>query len=171
VYSAADSQLMLWVHATLVETSLAVVQRFAGALTEAEREAYYREMGVVARVFGVPPMVIPRTLADFREYFAAQLDGPEIVVTAPARDVAGAILHAPLPGPLRAAVPAHRLATAAFLPERLRHEYGLRWSSAHAAALELAARPLRLAAMALLRASERVAPSPGLEGHVRSLAA
>jgi uncharacterized protein (DUF2236 family) len=159
-YSAADPQLMLWVHATLVEPSLAVVQRFAQPLTEAEREAYYREMGVVARVFGVPPTEIPRTFADFREYLAAQIGGPEIVVTAPARDVAGAILRPPLPGPLRAAVPAHRLATAVFLPERLRREYGLRWSPAHAAALELSARPLRLAAMALLLATERVAPSP-----------
>jgi uncharacterized protein (DUF2236 family) len=95
VYSAADPQLMLWVHATLVETSLAVVERFAGALSDAEREAYYGEMGIVARVFGVPPTVIPRTFADFREYLAAQLGGPEIVVTAPARDVAGAILRAP----------------------------------------------------------------------------
>jgi uncharacterized protein (DUF2236 family) len=170
-YSAADPQLMLWVHATLVETSLAVVQRFAGVLTEAEQEAYYQEMGVVARVFGVPSAVIPRTFADFREYFAARLDGPEIRVTAPARDVAGAILHAPLPRPLRAAVPAHRLASAAFLPERLRGEYGLRWSPAHAAALELSARPLRLAAMALLRAAERIAPSPSLELPVDSLAA
>jgi uncharacterized protein (DUF2236 family) len=128
VYSAAAPELMLWVHATLVETSLTVAQRFAGALTEAERETYYREMGVVARVVGVPPRVIPRTLADFREYLADQLGGPEIVVTAPARDVARAILRAPLPGPLRAAVPAHRLAAAAFLPDRLRVEYGLRWS-------------------------------------------
>jgi len=58
---------MLWVHATRVETSLAVVQRFAWALTETELEAYYREMGVVAPVFGVPPTTIPRTFADFRE--------------------------------------------------------------------------------------------------------
>ena len=171
VYSAADPQLMLWVHATLVETSMAVVQRFTGSLTEAEQEDYYGEMGVVARVFGVPPAVIPRTLSDFREYLAAQLAGPEIVVTAPAQAVAASILEAPLPGPLRAAVPAHRLATAAFLPERLRAEYGLRWGRAHAAALTLSARPLRLAAMALLRATERVASSPSLEFPVRRLAA
>jgi len=167
IYSAADPQLMLWVHATLVETSLAVVQRFAGALTEAEREAYYREMGVVVRLFGAPPTTIPRTFADFREYLAAQLGGPEIVVTAPARDVAGAILRAPLP--------AHCERRCRRTGSRRRRscpsacgEYGLRWSAAHAAALELSARPLRLAAMALLRAAERVAPSPSLELPVRS---
>ena len=170
-YAAFQPELMLWVHATLVETSLGIFNRFARALTASEQEAYYREMGVVARVLGVPPDVIPRKLADFREYVAAQLGGPEILVTAPARDVAGAILRAPLPVPMRAAVPAHRLATAAFLPARLRGEYGLRWSPAHAAALELSARPLRLAAMALLRAAERFAPSPSLDVRPPSLAA
>jgi uncharacterized protein (DUF2236 family) len=55
IYSAADPRLMLWVHATLVETSLAVARRFAPSLTKVERETYYREMGLVARVFGVPP--------------------------------------------------------------------------------------------------------------------
>jgi uncharacterized protein (DUF2236 family) len=170
-YSASEPELMLWVHATLVETSLAIFNRFARTLTGPEQEAYYREMGVVARVFGLPPEVLPRTLSDFRAYVMAQLGGPEILVTAPAQDVAGAILRAPLPAPLRAAVPAHRLATAAFLPERLRGEYGLRWSAAHAAALELSARPLRLAAMALLRAAERFAPSPSLDLSARSVAA
>jgi uncharacterized protein (DUF2236 family) len=157
---------MLWVHATLVETSLAVAQRFAGALTEAEREAYYREMGVVARVFGVPPTVIPRTLADFREYLAAQLGGPEIVVTAPARDVARAILRAPRPtasgGP---GAPARCGGVSARSPtHRVR-------APLEPAALELSARPLRLAAMALLRAAERIAPPPSLEPPVDSLAA
>jgi uncharacterized protein (DUF2236 family) len=157
---------MLWVHATLVETSLAVAQRFAGALTEAEREAYYREMGVVARVFGVPPTVIPRTLADFREYLAAQLGGPEIVVTAPARDVARAILRAPRPtasgGP---GAPARCGGVSARSPtHRVR-------APLEPAALELSARPLRLAAMALLRAAEWIAPPPSLEPPVDSLAA
>jgi uncharacterized protein (DUF2236 family) len=170
-YSASEPELMLWVHATLVGTSLAIFNRFARALSGAEQEVYYRQMGVVARVFGVPAEVIPRTLADFREYVGAQLGGPEILVTAPARDVAGAVLRAPLPVPMRAAVPAHRLATAAFLPAHLRGEYGLRWSPAHNAALEVSARPLRLAAMALLRAAERFAPSPSLDVRPPSLAA
>ena len=52
VYSASEPELMLWVHETLVETSLAIVKRFAGVLTEPEQEAYYREMGVVARGSG-----------------------------------------------------------------------------------------------------------------------
>jgi hypothetical protein len=102
---------MLWVHATLVETSLAVFRRFAGALTEAEREAYSREMGIVARVFGVWPTLLPRTFADFREYLAAQLDGPEIVVTATGAGRRRSNPPRAASGRAASAVPAHRLST------------------------------------------------------------
>jgi uncharacterized protein (DUF2236 family) len=157
-YSASDPDLMLWVHASLVEASLAAQRRFVGRLTPDEEEAYYREMALVARLFGLPATNIPTRLADFRDYVDAQLSGPEICVTAPAREVATVILEAPLPAPLRVLVPAHRLATAALLPERLRQEYGLRWSRAHALPLALSARSLRVLAVPLLRTAGRVSP-------------
>jgi len=111
---------MLWVHATLVEASLTVYQRFVRALSSDDQERYYREMALVARLFGTPTSVIPRSLADFRDYFAAQVAGETITVTAPAREVAAVILDAPLPVPMRLLVPAHRLATAGLLPLCLR---------------------------------------------------
>jgi uncharacterized protein (DUF2236 family) len=159
-YSASDPELMLWVHATLVEASLRVYQRFAHhPLSPEEQERYYREMTVVARLFGTPASVIPPSLAEFREYFEAQIAGDTISVTAPAREVATAIIEAPLPAPMRVLVPAHRLATAGLLPPRLREEYGLRWSPLHELALPLAARSLRLTTPALIAAS-RLAPLP-----------
>lgn len=157
-YSASDPELMLWVHATLVEASLTAHKRFVGRLGPDEEEAYYREMGLVARLFGLPATVLPSRLVDFREYLAAQLAGRAICVTAPAREVAAVILDAPLPAPLRVLVPAHRLATTALLPQRVREEYGLRWSPAHALPLALAARSLRVFAVPLLRTAGRVSP-------------
>jgi uncharacterized protein (DUF2236 family) len=157
-YAASDPDLMLWVHATLVMTSLAVHHRFVGRLARDEMEAYYREMALVGRLFGLPTSVIPPTSADFAEYVNARLAGPEICVTAPAREVAAVILEAPLPAPLRVLAPAHRLATAALLPARLREEYGLGWSPAHAVPLALAARSLRVLAEPLMRAAARVSP-------------
>jgi uncharacterized protein (DUF2236 family) len=154
----SDPDLMLWVHATLVEASLAVYRRFVGRLASDEEEAYYGEMALVARVFGLPPAVVPAKLADFRDYLDAQLAGPEICVTPPAREVAAVILEAALPAPLRVLVPAHRLATAALLPANLREEYGLRWSRAHALPLALAARSLRALAVPALRTAARVSP-------------
>ncbi len=161
-YSASDPDLMLWVHATLVESSLAAYTRFVHGLTSDEEESYYREMSVVARIFGTPAGVIPRTLSDFRDYFAAQIDGDTITVTEPARDVAEVILDAPLPVPMRVLVPAHRLATAGLLPPRLRGEYGLRWSSLHELALPLAARSVRITTTPVLIAASRFTPPDAL---------
>ena len=159
-YSASDPDLMLWVHATLVEASLGVYRRFVRPLSAEDQERYYQEMSVVARLFGVPGAVLPRSLADFRDYFAAQIGGDAISVTAPAKEVARVILEAPLPAPMRLLVPAHRLSTAGLLPARLREEYGLRWGPLHALALPLAARSVRLAATPVLLAASRLAPPP-----------
>jgi uncharacterized protein (DUF2236 family) len=159
-YAASDPDLMLWVHATLVEASLSVYQRFVQALTPEEQERYYQEMALVARLFGTPASAIPRSHADFREYFAAQVASDTISVTTPAREVAAVILDAPLPAPLRLLLPAHRLATAGLLPPRLRRDYGLRWSQLHERALPLAARFLRVTTTPALSAAARVRPLP-----------
>lgn len=161
-YAASDPDLMLWVHATLVEASLAGCNRFVARLAPPDEERYYREMALVARVFGVPEEAVPATLADFREYVQARLAGPEISVTDPARDVADVILDAPLPAPLRLLAPGHRLATAALLPARVRAEYALTWSPVHAAALAATVRSLRLASAPLFAAAVRLSRAHGL---------
>jgi uncharacterized protein (DUF2236 family) len=100
-----------------------------------------------------------------REYLRDRLASPEICVTAPARDVAAVILEAPLPAPLRLLAPVHRLAIAALLPLRLREEYGLGWSRAHAMRLTIAAPSLRVLAVPLFRLAGRVSSSPSLGYH------
>ena len=88
-YSADDPELMAWVHATLVHSSLCAYQRFERRLSPDEQERYCREMAFVARLFGTPAAAIPSTLADLREYFAAQIGSETITVTEPARAIAG----------------------------------------------------------------------------------
>jgi uncharacterized protein (DUF2236 family) len=161
-YDAADPKLMLWVHATLVESSLAAYGRFVERLTPDEEETYYREMALVGDVFGLARDRIPATLADFREYLQARLDAPEICVTTPAREVAAVVLEARLPAPLRLLAPAHRLATAALLPARIRSEYGLSWSRAHAVRLAMTAPSLRVLAEPLFHLAGRVSSSRSL---------
>ncbi len=158
-YRADDPALMLWVHATLVHSSLAAFTRFVARLDAADEERYYGEMAVVARLFGVPDGVLPDTLGEFREYVGAMLAGPELVVTPPASEVARVILDAPLPAPMRVLVPAHRLSTAWLLGQRLRAGYGLRWSPVHDAALAVAARSVRVTAWPVLKAAARFAPT------------
>ncbi len=154
-YSAADPELMLWVHATLVQASLAAYEQFVEKLSREEEERYYEEMALVARLFGTPASVIPASFSAFQEYFRSELESGDICVTHPAREVAAVILHAPLPTPLRLLGPAHRLSTAGLLPPKLREEYGLRWTAVHERALPLAARSLQVSAAPLLRIARR----------------
>lgn len=157
-YSAADPELMLWVHATLVYTSLAAYQCFVSPLSLSECERYVAEMNLMAELFGTPAGVLPRSYREFNDYFSAQLAGETITVTAPGREVASVILATPLPAPMRVLAPAHRLATARLLPPRLRSEYGLRWSGVHDLALPLAGRAVRYATTPVLRVAARLRP-------------
>jgi uncharacterized protein (DUF2236 family) len=161
-YSATDPELMLWVHATLVHVSLDLYQRHVRRLSPEDEERYYREMAVVARIFGTPSSVIPRSLREFREYVEAQVESGPIMVTAPARSVAEVILAAPLPAPMRVLLPAHRLAIGGTLPVRLREEYGLRWSPSRRVALHVAARAVRMTTRPALYAAAHLPLPPRL---------
>jgi uncharacterized protein (DUF2236 family) len=155
-YSASDPELMLWVHATLVHSSLAAYERFVEPLTPEERERYHDEMNLVAVLFGTPAGVLTANYPEFRSYFEAQVGSEAITVTPPAREVAQVILAAPLPAPLRLLAPAHRLATARILPPRLRAQYGLRWTSLHERALPLAGATVRYGTAPILTAAGRL---------------
>ena len=158
-YSASDPELMLWVHATLVYSSLAAYERFVHPLTADERERYHEDMNLVARLFGTPAEALPHSYDTFRTYFETQLQSGTITVTRPAREVAGVILAAALPAPLRLLAPAHRLATAHILPPKLRHQYGLRWTTLHDLALPLAGATVRYGTTPIL----------SIAGHVQHL--
>src|ERR671937_680596 len=53
-YDARDPELLMWVHATLVNTSLLVYTRYVGSLTIAEQQGYYEEQKVLGEQFGIP---------------------------------------------------------------------------------------------------------------------
>ena len=115
-------------------------------------------MATVAELFGVPATVLPPTLDDFRAYFDEQIRGDSVTVTPVARRIAAVIMRAPLPVPLRLFAPAHRLATPAQLPPRLRQEYGFRWTPLHRLALPAAGWSLKLTATPALLAASRLRP-------------
>jgi uncharacterized protein (DUF2236 family) len=157
-YSACDPELMLWVHATLVYSSLAAYQRFVERLSEHELERYHAEMRTVAQLFGAPASVLPRSYAEFCDYVDAQFESDTIRATPPAQEVASVILATPLPAPLRLLAPAHRLATARILPPRLRREYNLRWTPLHELALPVAGHTLRYCTRPAVAVAARVRP-------------
>jgi uncharacterized protein (DUF2236 family) len=149
-YSARDPELLLWVHATLVDTALLVYQTWIGPLSETEQCEYYEDMKTLARVFGTPSAVIPPTLDDFRAYMRERLAGDEICVTAAARDICHSILNPPLPLPLRHAWRVVNLVTAGLLPPALREQYGFSWGLARRAVLSASRDSVRRLLLPLL---------------------
>jgi uncharacterized protein (DUF2236 family) len=127
-YRADDPELLRWVHATLVHTTLDVYQRLVGRLTIAEQRRYYEEQKTLAERLGVPRERMPDTFAGFNLYFHDMLESDRIAVTAALRDVVDATLRPELPLVARPLVEALNVATIGLLPGRLREELELPWS-------------------------------------------
>ncbi len=134
-YTARDPDLSLWVHATLVDTTMAAYDAWIAPLSGDQRARYYAETLPIGRAFGVPGDRLPADVDAFDAYVAAMLapTGP-IRVSAVARDLADAVLHPPLGPVLSAAgwVPPRAYAwtlwpAIGLLPQSVRTDYGLRW--------------------------------------------
>jgi uncharacterized protein (DUF2236 family) len=134
-YTARDPDLALWVHATLVDTTIAAYDAWLEPIPGDQRARYYAETLPIGRAFGVPADLLPPDLDAFESYVASMLapDGP-IRVSPVARDLAEAVLHPPLGPvvPVLAAVPARFYAwtlwpSIGLLPASVRTDYGFRW--------------------------------------------
>ncbi len=138
-YRARDPELSLWVHATLVDSTLVANERWIGPLTPERRERAYQETRPIGRAFGVPEALLPEDLPAFEAYMARMLgpDGP--VRPGPlARDLAAVILHPPLAPLIPAAAPLlSRIPPVTYswtlwpslglLPPPVRDAYGFAW--------------------------------------------
>jgi uncharacterized protein (DUF2236 family) len=138
-YRATDPRLLLWVNATLIDTTLVVYERFVRALSEVERERYYEETVVSAEAFGIPQTVNPPNLVAFRRYLDGMLGGEELGATDAGRRLVRDVLRPPLPLPLRLPTAAVRRLTVALLPEPIRAMFGLRARPADRVVLAAAA--------------------------------
>ncbi len=134
-YQALDPELLLWVHATLVDSALLTYRTFVGPLSEGQAERYYQEAKPVGELLGIPAARFPNRLADFRAYLGAMLEGP-VQPDTTGRRLAALVLRPPvkrMPPVLFAPVEA---ITAGLLPESLRRAFGLRWGRADRALFE-----------------------------------
>ncbi|MEA2144433.1 MAG: hypothetical protein QOG59_20, partial [Solirubrobacteraceae bacterium] len=127
-WNADDPELLLWIIATLVDSSLLVYERYVRPLTQTERQEYWSDYRTVARLFGLRLSQSPEAFEDLRVYLAQMLAGDDLQLSAEARALGIQIVLKP-PVPLRAR-PLLELAnfiTVGLLPGRLRRDYGLRW--------------------------------------------
>ncbi|MDQ6662132.1 MAG: DUF2236 domain-containing protein [Chloroflexota bacterium] len=127
-YKAHDPELLLWVHATLIDTILLVYPLVIGHLTYNEQEQYYQESKGMARMFGLREKDMPQTVSDLRHYVDDMVHSSRLAATPQARQLAHQVLFPPAPTITRPLMHLHLAATIALLPQPIRDIYGLEWS-------------------------------------------
>ncbi|HEX6351057.1 MAG TPA: oxygenase MpaB family protein [Candidatus Dormibacteraeota bacterium] len=121
-YSAQDPALLLWVHATLVDSALVAYSELVAPLDQAEREAYYLDSRETGRLLGIPLELFPGSLVAFESY-RDQVLSEDVRVDARARALAARVLR-PV-GWVPLAWRPLEVLTAGLLPSSLRDAYGL----------------------------------------------
>jgi uncharacterized protein (DUF2236 family) len=143
-YDARDPRLLLWVHATLVDTLLLSYTVFVGPLTHAEEAQYYEESKDIAHLLGLLPEHMPEGIDDLRHYVHTMVHSDQLVPTIQARELARQTLFPPAPGVLRPFMHLNLNITNALLPQTVREIYSLEWSRSQQLAFTAFARSLRL---------------------------
>lgn len=128
-YDANDPDLLLWVHACLVDSSLLFERLTVGRLDAEGRERFHREQVAGAELLGLERLRIPSTVADLRRYVDDIVASGTLRVTDETMKV-GDLIRNPPPGvPWRPVL--RRVSRWAFgtLPAPLREAYGVRWNA------------------------------------------
>lgn len=135
-YAATDPALLLWVHATLIDTSLRLHALLVRPLTAAEAASYYEDMQRIGEALGIPQAAFPPDVASFNAYVATM--NATLQVTDTARALANEIFRPR--GAITPALIAQRHITAGLLPEALRRQYDLPWGRHRQTALNASAK-------------------------------
>jgi len=130
-YSAEDPDLVLWVHATLIESVLLVYERLVAPLTMAEKDEYCAEAFPIAVALAARERDVPRTWADLRAYIDRMYASNAIVVGTQGRELAHAVLSPAGGWMVAPATWLNRMITIGLLPSRLREQYAMSWSARH----------------------------------------
>ena len=127
-YSATDPDLLLWVHATLIDSMLLAYESFVAPLTPEERDRYCAEASATAEALGIPADNVPRNFERVRDYLDRMYASGHVVVSPDAKKLASALFSPPL-GPAVALGRVTRLVTVGLLPPAIRDGYGFAWDS------------------------------------------
>jgi uncharacterized protein (DUF2236 family) len=143
-YHALDPELLLWVQATLVVTSVDAYRRWVGPVSDGDADGLWQEARAVGARMGIPLGVSPADWASLLAYWERMLapQGP-IQVTATARAMAPMLIRPPLPLAPGWAVDLLALPGLGLLPDRIRDAYGIRWGPARATGSRVLGRAVR----------------------------
>lgn len=141
-YSARDPHLIKWVHATVVDSTLCVYERFVGRLSQAERDDYMLKASTFAPLLGAGREPVFEDEAALRSYMRSMDASGELTVTDDARRLAARVLEGlpvPVVGPIANGL--GRMLIAELLPGWARAGYNM---------------PSTVIGRSMLRASEEI---------------
>ena len=142
-YDANQVEALMWVFATLWETSALVYERLVEPLSDAEKEQYYNEGKRFAACFGIPFDALPGDWADFLAYNERMWNSAELDVDAVSLEIARHVLQPPRPA-LAPLMEWFKIMTAGLMPERIRHQYRFAFGRLEQGVYEASLRALRL---------------------------
>jgi uncharacterized protein (DUF2236 family) len=156
-YDAFDQDLLLWVHATLIDSVMIAYDRFVRPLPSVEKTGYYDDSKKLACLFGIEEKILPPSLTEFDRYLDLMLTGHILAVGPTAKNLSHDILYA-RPWIFKPAGPLFRFVTAGLLPEQLRYAYELKWSKQKENLLSLLAKAIQTS-LPLVPTPIRVVPN------------
>jgi uncharacterized protein (DUF2236 family) len=167
-WAADDPELLMWILATLADSAWTVYGRYVRPLDRDERDAYWRDMRVMGRLFGLRDAEMPATSLDLEVYVHEMLHGDTLHVSEQARKLGiEIVLHPPVPVLARPLLEVANFITVGLLPSQVRRQYGLRWDPLRSVALRFGAESTRRLLTPVLPARFRFAPprtAPGAAG-------
>jgi uncharacterized protein (DUF2236 family) len=150
-YSAEDADLLLWVHATLIESILLAYEQLVAPLAPADRDRYCADSADVAVALGADADAVPQTWNAVRMLLARGYASGDIVVGDQARALAASLVT-PFGGwtGRRVLTPILSIVAAGQLPAPIRTQYGFAWSRGR--------ERIFLGMIALFRVTRRILP-------------
>ncbi|MFB3739402.1 MAG: oxygenase MpaB family protein [Candidatus Velamenicoccus archaeovorus] len=144
-YDALDPELLLWVHACLVDSALLFEELTVGELDDAGRQRFHEEQMLAAEMVLVPREIIPPTVPALRGYLQDVIDGGILRSTDSARTVAALFHDPPKEAEWRPILRGVSRLAFGTLPAEIRRIYGVPMSSAKHAVMRAAFAAIRAA--------------------------
>jgi uncharacterized protein (DUF2236 family) len=157
-YDALDPDLLLWVHACLVDSALLFEELTVGRLDEAGRQRFHEEQMIAAELVKLPREIIPPTVPALRAYMADVVERGDLLVTDSARRVAELFYRPPAEAEWRPVLKGVSRLAFATLPPRLREGFGIRLGPVKKAGMRATFAATRLARPLLPNRVRFIAP-------------
>ena len=142
-YSAEDPALLLWVHATLMDSVLMTYETLVAPIDASTRDEYCREAATVVIELGADAADVPASWADLQQYVSRTVASGVLVSSPEARAIVEAVLFPPLSLVTGPFAWVNRLFTIGTLPPAIRDQYQFAWTPRRDRQLQRVTRALR----------------------------